>query len=104
MAASLTTAATATSNVGSYAINASGTAVTSAAHRGYRIVLCPGTLTVTPRALTITADGLSRDANPALTYALGGLGLVNGVGSQGPYPKTRAQPANLATTPSRKVR
>src|SRR3546814_19058418 len=33
------------------------------------------------RALTVTADTLSRlygDANPALTYRIGGLGLVNG--------------------------
>src|SRR3546814_1151511 len=38
-------------------------------------------LTITPRALTVTADALDRiygDANPALTYAVGGLGLVNG--------------------------
>ncbi|WP_334185577.1 MBG domain-containing protein, partial [Novosphingobium sp.] len=38
-------------------------------------------LTVTPRGLTVTADALSRlygNANPALTYTLGGDGLVNG--------------------------
>jgi hypothetical protein len=41
----------------------------------------PGTLTVTPRAITVTADAISRaygDANPALTYQVGGAGLANG--------------------------
>ncbi len=40
-----------------------------------------GTLTVTPRNITVTADSQSRtygDANPALTWTVGGLGLVNG--------------------------
>jgi hypothetical protein len=38
-------------------------------------------LTVTQRAITVTADAKSRaygDANPALTYQVGGSGLVNG--------------------------
>ncbi|WP_164119560.1 MBG domain-containing protein, partial [Stenotrophomonas maltophilia] len=38
-------------------------------------------LTVTPRAITVTAHDLSRvygDANPALTFSVGGSGLVNG--------------------------
>lgn len=40
-----------------------------------------GTLTVTPRNITVTADSQSRtygDANPALTWWVGSLGLVNG--------------------------
>ncbi|WP_163103817.1 MBG domain-containing protein, partial [Acinetobacter baumannii] len=38
-------------------------------------------LTVTQRAITVSADAKSRvygDANPALTYSVGGMGLVNG--------------------------
>ena len=43
--------------------------------------LCGANLTITPRAITVTADAKSRaygDANPALTYQVGGSGLVNG--------------------------
>lgn len=49
--------------------------------QGYDLVTDPITLTITPRSLTVTADALSRvygEANPALTYTIGGLGLVNG--------------------------
>jgi hypothetical protein len=77
---SVSTAATTTSNVGSYAITASGSAV-SVSGQAYRFIDAPGTLAVTPRAITVTADTASRvygDANPALTYQVGGLGLVNG--------------------------
>ncbi|MNL48350.1 hypothetical protein D3C87_1712020 [compost metagenome] len=38
-------------------------------------------MTVTRRSITVTADNLSRsygDANPPLTYTVGGMGLVNG--------------------------
>jgi hypothetical protein len=38
-------------------------------------------LTVTPRSITVTADAKSRvygDANPVLTYQVGGSGLLNG--------------------------
>jgi hypothetical protein len=41
----------------------------------------PGIWQVDPRPLTLTADAQSRvygDADPALTYRIGGLGLVNG--------------------------
>ncbi|OCK55333.1 MBG domain-containing protein [Bradyrhizobium sp. LMTR 3] len=78
---SVSTAATATSNVGTYAISASGGSAVSVSGQAYRFVDAPGTLTVTPRAITVTADAKSRaygDANPALTYQVGGLGLVNG--------------------------
>jgi hypothetical protein len=49
--------------------------------QAYRFIDAPGTLTVTPRSITVTADARSRtygDANPALTYQVGGSGLVNG--------------------------
>src|SRR3546814_7211897 len=61
-------------------------------------------LTITPRALTVTADALDRiygDANPALTYAVGGLGLVNGDTLTGALATVAAQssiPGNYAIT------
>ncbi|MER2252821.1 MBG domain-containing protein [Methylorubrum podarium] len=74
---SLTTGATATSDVGSYAATAAGSAITSPAGTSYRILSVPGTLSVTPRPVTVTADAQSRlygDANPSLTYTTTSLG------------------------------
>ena len=76
----LTTLAGLTSATGTYAIDvALGTLLSE---QGYQFAIgSPGVLSVTPRPITITADDLSRiygNANPALTYAVGGLGLVNG--------------------------
>ncbi|WAC25383.1 MBG domain-containing protein [Blastomonas sp. SL216] len=73
----LATTAGLTSNVGSYAI----TQGSLAAGSNYALTYAGANLTVTARPLTITADALSRiygDANPALTYTVGGQGLVNG--------------------------
>ena len=78
---SVSTAATTTSNAGTYAISASGGSAVSVSGQAYRFIDAPGTLTVTPRAITVTADAKSRgygDANPTLTYQVGGSGLVNG--------------------------
>ncbi|WP_334363478.1 beta strand repeat-containing protein [Bradyrhizobium sp. AZCC 1578] len=78
---SVSTAATATSSVGTYAISASGGSAASVSGQAYRFIDAPGTLTVAPRAITVTADAKSRvygDANPVLTYQVGGSGLVNG--------------------------
>ena len=72
----LTSAATVTSGVGTYAITQG-----SLDNTNYAISYVGANLTVNQRAITITADALSRDygdANPALTYAVGGSGLVNG--------------------------
>ncbi len=77
----VSTAATTASNVGSYAINANGGSAVSASGQAYRFVEAPATLSVTPRAVTVVADAGSRNygsANPALTYQVGGSGLVNG--------------------------
>ena len=75
----LATAADSTSNVGLYEITAAlGTLVSE---QGYQFDFAPGTLTVSPRPITVTADDLSRfygNANPPLTFTVGGLGLVNG--------------------------
>ncbi len=73
----LATAANTTSNVGNYAIVQG----TFAATPNYALTYVPGTLSVTARALTVTADDLSRiygNANPAFTYTIGGAGLANG--------------------------
>ena len=74
---SLTTSATKTSNVGTYAI----TQGTLSAGGNYSIAYTGANLSVTARPITVTADNLSRlygAANPALTYTIGGDGLVNG--------------------------
>jgi hypothetical protein len=69
----------ATAGVGTYAIDAS--AAQGSGLSNYVISYDPGTLTVTARPITVTADDLSRlygAANPTLTYTVGGEGLVNG--------------------------
>ncbi len=76
----LTTLATGTSNVGTFAINIALGSLLS--EQGYQFVIGnPGLLTITPRPITVTADNLTRiygNANPALGFTVGGLGLVNG--------------------------
>jgi hypothetical protein len=77
LSGTLTTGATATSNVGSYAIGQG----TLSAGGNYSLTFTGADLTVTPRSLTVAADSLSRlygNANPTLTYRLGGDGLVGG--------------------------
>ncbi len=79
LAGALATAASATSNVGSYAITQG-----SLANANYAISYTGANLLVTPAALTVTANGLSRSygaANPTLTYSE--TGLVNGDGFTG---------------------
>ncbi|MBQ0942022.1 autotransporter-associated beta strand repeat-containing protein [Ideonella sp. 4Y16] len=82
--AALGTSASALSGVGDYTITASAGSLASA--QGYGFVYVPGTLAVTPRPITISAQSASRiygNANPALGYTVGGLGLVNGDGLTG---------------------
>ncbi|MBQ0960879.1 autotransporter-associated beta strand repeat-containing protein [Ideonella sp. 4Y11] len=77
LSGALATSATAASNVGSYAI----TQGTLAASPNYTLSYTANHLAVTPRAITVLADAQTRaygDANPALSYSVGGLGLVNG--------------------------
>jgi filamentous hemagglutinin family protein len=62
---------TSASNVGNYAITASGAAATN-----YDFAYVPGTLTITRALLTVTADNKTREyglANPALTSMISGL-------------------------------
>ena len=77
LSGALATSATTASNVGTYGI----TQGTLAASGNYALNYTSNNLTVTQRAITVTADAKSRaygDANPALTYQVGGSGLVNG--------------------------
>ncbi len=77
LSGALATAASQTSGVGSYAI----TQGSLSAGGNYAVTFDAGTLTVDRRAITISAADLSRiygNANPALTWTVGGLGLVNG--------------------------
>ncbi|WP_178130912.1 MBG domain-containing protein [Reyranella sp. CPCC 100927] len=77
LSGAVTTDAHATSSVGAYAISQG----TLAASSNYALTYAGADLTVTSRALTITADALSRvygDANPALTYRITSGALVNG--------------------------
>lgn len=72
----LATTATATTGVGSYGIT-----LGSLANSNYALSYTGANLSITARPLTVTADAQSRvsgDANPALTYMVGALGLVNG--------------------------
>ena len=77
LSGALATSATTASNVGIYGISQG----TLAASGNYALNYTSANLTVTQRAITVTADAKSRaygDANPALTYQVGGSGLVNG--------------------------
>ncbi len=91
------TSATQASNVGAYAINASGGTATN-----YDFAYVPGTLTVTKALLTVTADNKTRTygaANPALTGTISGL--VNGdaasVVSGLTYATSATQGSNVGT-------
>ena len=82
LSGALATSATTASNVGVYGI----TQGTLAASGNYALNYTSANLTVGQRAITVTADAKSRaygDANPALTYQVGGSGLVNGDTSVG---------------------
>jgi hypothetical protein len=73
------TLANGTTGIGQYAINVALGSLLS--EQGYQFTFAPGILTITPRPITVTANHQSRfygNANPALTFTVGGLGLVNG--------------------------
>jgi filamentous hemagglutinin family protein len=73
----LATSATVATGVGSYGI-AQGNVTASS---NYALSYTGANLAITARPLTVTADAQSRiygDVNPALTYTIGGSGLVNG--------------------------
>ena len=75
----LSTTATASSNVGSYTISGSGASATSSDSTPYVISYLSGTLSVTAAALSVTANAASRNygvANP--TFSATYSGFVNG--------------------------
>jgi hypothetical protein len=75
----LITPAGPTSGIGTFAINAAQGSLLST--QGYQFSFAPGILTITPRPITITANDATRiygNANPSLTFTVGGQGLVNG--------------------------
>ena len=96
MSGTLATSATAASNVGVYGIGQG----TLAASGNYALNYTSADLTVTQRALTVTADAKSRaygDVNPALTYQVGGSGLVNGDSLSGALATSATTTSNVGT-------
>ena len=96
LSGALATSATTASNVGSYGI----TQGTLAASGNYALNYASANLTVTQRAITVTADAKSRaygDANPALTYQVGGSGLVNGDSLSGALATSATTASNVGT-------
>ncbi len=76
LSGSLATSATTATGVGSYGI----TQGSLAAGSNYALTYTGANLSITARPITVTADAQSRiygDANPALSYTIGGSGLVN---------------------------
>ena len=66
--ANLSTTASVTSNVGNYSLTPSGVTFTKGSAANYTITYADGTLTITPRPITVTASNDSRvygDANPS---------------------------------------
>ena len=96
MSGALATSATTASNVGTYGIGQG----TLAASGNYALNYASADLTVTQRAITVTADAKSRaygDANPALTYQVGGSGLVNGDSLSGALATSATAASNVGT-------
>jgi filamentous hemagglutinin family protein len=92
-----TYAATSSTSVGTYVI--SQTAVSSKGV-SYRVIASGGTLTIDPRAITVTADNRSRsygDANPTLTYGVTSGSLVNGDSLSGALTTTATTASNVGT-------
>ena len=93
---SLSTTATGTSNVGSYAITQGDLALSS----NYALTYVSANLDVTKRAVTVTANAQSRaygDPNPPLTYAVGGRGLANTDGFSGSLSTTATGTSNVGS-------
>ena len=96
LSGALATSATTASNVGTYGIGQG----TLAASGNYALNYASADLTVTQRAITVTADAKSRaygDANPALTYQVGGSGLVNGDTLSGALATSATTASNVGT-------
>jgi hypothetical protein len=93
-APSLTTTATSTSNVGNYTTAKTATSADGIIYR----VLSTGSVDVTARPITVTADAQTQSygsAIPTLTYSVGGGGLVNGDSFSGSLGTTATPTANV---------
>ncbi len=93
------TTATQTSNIGSYGITLSGLTASDNYNVLYYRPGQSGTLTITRRPITITADAVSRaygDAN-ALTYTIGGSGMANGESLTGALATTATTTTGIGT-------
>lgn len=74
--ANVSSTATTTSSVGDYSLTPSGVSFTSGSASNYNISYANGTLTITPRTLTVTANNASKhtgQANPTFTASYNGL-------------------------------
>ena len=103
LSGALATSATALSNVGAYGI----TQGTLAASGNYALNYTGNDLTIGQRALTVTADAQSRaygDANPALTYQVGGSVWSMAIRCRVRWRRRRRQRAMSAPTASRRER
>ncbi|MBT9371277.1 MBG domain-containing protein [Rhizobium sp. CSW-27] len=96
MSGALATTANGTSSVGAYDI----TQGTLAASANYDMTFATGTLTVTQRAITVTADNQSKtygDANPDLTWKVTNGNLVNGDSLSGDLSTVADRTSNVGT-------
>ena len=96
-AADCTTTATQTSPVGTYPITCTQNTLTAT---NYVFVFVPGTLTINPAPLTVTADNASRAygaANPAFTGTI--TGLKNGDNITATYSTTATPASPVGTYP-----
>jgi hypothetical protein len=97
LSGALTTAAGVTTGVGTFAI----TQGTLTAGANYTLTYNAGTLSIARRSITVTANDLSRiygNANPALTFTVGGLGLVNGDQLTGALATAAGQTTGVGTS------
>ena len=85
--ASLSTTATITSSVGDYTLTPSGVNFTSGSASNYNISYANGTLNITPRPITVTANNASKfygetnPANGAVTLTAGSLAVSDALGT-----------------------
>ncbi|WP_341992839.1 MBG domain-containing protein, partial [Azorhizobium sp. AG788] len=92
----LATLASSTANVGTYGT----TQGTLAASANYALTYTGANVAVTARPLTVTADGQSMvygNSLPALTYVVGGSGLVNGDSLTGTLATLASSTSNVGT-------
>jgi len=96
LSGALATSASSTSNIGTYAI----TQGTLAASSNYALTYVGNNVTIGTRSITVTADPKSMtygNSTPSLTYAVGGLGLVNGDALTGALATTASSTTNIGT-------